>query len=489
MKINYKQKLFLNIVIVVALYAAGIALLEQSREKSYKTSALEVRLDAYAEIIHQDREEYPDDLSKIDSLLHLFPSNIRLTLIDKQGTVFYDNAIQQYKSMENHAARPEIISAKKTGSGSNIRTSASNEKEYIYYAKQYPQYFVRVALPYDTQVRKMLKPDYLFLYYILILFVIILGLVNGVAGHFGKSIRGLRDFAQSVEHGNKQTAIRFPEDELGEIGAKIADNYNQLKESKKTINQERDKLMQHVLTSEEGLCFYSSNKSVEFYNGLFIQYLNTIIDESNSNPGIVFTDPSFEKVNLFLLNRDIKDKYFETMINKQGKTFEVRVSIFDDLSFEILLNDVTKKEATRLLKQEMTGNITHELRTPVTGIRGCLETILEHPLDPEKKQYFIERAYNQVLALSEIIQDMSLITKIEDAPQSFKLEPVSISELLENLRKDLEIPLQEKNIRMEWNTENVVVRGNRNLLYSIFRNLTDNVIRYAGTDITILVNK
>jgi signal transduction histidine kinase len=137
----------------------------------------------------------------------------------------------------------------------------------------------------------------------------------------------------------------------------------------------------------------------------------------------------------------------------------------------------------------MTGNITHELRTPVTGIRGCLETILEHPLDPEKKQYFIERAYNQVLALSEIIQDMSLITKIEEAPQSFKLEEVSISDLLEQLRNDLEIQLQEKNIRLEWNVNNIFVRGNHNLLYSIFRNLTDNVIRHAGININVFINK
>ncbi|MDR3093172.1 MAG: HAMP domain-containing histidine kinase, partial [Bacteroidales bacterium] len=105
-----------------------------------------------------------------------------------------------------------------------------------------------------------------------------------------------------------------------------------------------------------------------------------------------------------------------------------------------------------------------------------------------KKQYFIESAYNQVLVLSELIQDMSLITKIEEAPQSFKLEAVDMKNLLENLKTDLEIPLREKNIQMEWNLpENVIVNGNRNLLYSIFRNLTDNAIRYAGTNVIISI--
>ncbi|MCL1933947.1 MAG: ATP-binding protein [Candidatus Azobacteroides sp.] len=489
MKTNYKQKLFLCFVVIFALFTVGIVFLEQTREKEYKTSALEDKLDNYADIVNVMLEKHPNNLSMIDSLVQLFPSNFRLTLIDRQGNVFYDNKISDIKKMENHSGRAEIIAARKTGKGSDIRVSASNEKKYLYYAKQFTLYYVRVALPYDIQVRQILKPDNLFLYYILALFIVILLIINAVASRFGLSIRSLRDFAKAAEQGNLHTQIHFPQDELGEIGAEIIENYRNLKESKKEIDLEREKLLQHVLISEEGLCFFSSDKTVEFYNGLFIQYLNIIIDEANSNPAVIFTDPAFVKVISFLSRSEKQENYFETQINKQGKTFAVRLNRFDDRSFEITLNDITKKEATRRMKQEMTGNITHELRTPVTGIRGCLETILEHPLDPEKKQYFIERAYNQVLALSEIIQDMGLLTGMEEAPQSFKLESVSISELLENLRKDLEIQLQEKNIRMEWNTENVIVRGNHNLLYSIFRNLTDNVIRHAGANVNIFVNK
>ena len=490
MRINYKQKLFLYFVVIFALFTIGITFIEQKLEREYKTTALEDKLDNYANIVNRMLEENPDNLSSIDSLLKLFPPNIRLTLIDRQGNVTYDNAINLLQSMENHSNRPEIIDARKSGKGSNIRMSASIEKEYLYYAKQFTSHYIRVALPYDIQVRHILKPDSLFLYYILALFVILLLIINIVAGRFGKSIQGLRDFTKAVEQGNMNTQIHFPQDELGEISAKIAENYRNLKESKRDIDLERDKLLQHVLTSEEGLCFFAADKTVQFYNGLFIQYLNIIIDEANSNPPVIFNDVSFAKVTSFLFyHHDTKDNYFETQINKQGKTFTVRVNMFDDRSFEIILNDITKKEAMRRLKQEMMGNITHELRTPVTGIRGCLETILEHQLEPDKKQYFIERAYNQVLALSEIIQDMSLITKIEEAPQSFKLEAVSINELLENLRKDLEIQLQEKNIVMEWNFENIVVKGNHNLVYSIFRNLTDNVIRYAGNNINVFINK
>ena len=124
-----------------------------------------------------------------------------------------------------------------------------------------------------------------------------------------------------------------------------------------------------------------------------------------------------------------QESYFEKIISKQGKIFAVRANLFKDGSFEVILSDITKEEKTRRLKQEMTGNIAHELRTPITSIRGYLETVLDQPLSDEKKQYFIERAFHQTIALSEIIQDMSLITKMEEAPNLFNLEKTNIKDV------------------------------------------------------------
>jgi signal transduction histidine kinase len=496
MKLSYKQKLFLYFLFIFALFTAGILFFEHSRERKRKTETFEEKLDAYSCIINHAVKYY--GLFAIDSLLPILPQNIRLTLIDEQGDVFYDNKIQEISEMDNHTHRPEIIAARKKGTGKDIRISLSNEKEYWYYTRKFDDHFVRIALPYDIETRYLLKPDLIFLYYIITLFVVILTLINLVAGRFGKSIRQLRDFALSMENGKRNTEntqfpafnTQFSNDELGEIGTKIVENFRKLKESEKTIALEREKLLQHVHSSEEGLCFFSSGNAVEFYNALFIQYLNNMTDAAADNdPANVFTDASFEKVSSFLRNHNPYNNYFETKINKHGKSFMVRVNVFDDNSFEIIINDITKQERTRQLKQEMTGNITHELRTPVTGIRGCLETIMEHALEPEKKDYFIKNAYNQVLTLSELIRDMSLITKMEEASQSFKSENVVIVDLLENLKTDFEKSLREKNIEMEWDvTGNVVVTGNRNLLNSIFRNLTDNVIRYAGANVRIFIH-
>jgi signal transduction histidine kinase len=487
-KISYGHKLFCSFLVIFALFTVGVAWFEQAREREYKIGALEERLDAYAGAA-QALLTRRDDPRALDSLLMLFPPDIRLTLVDSAGRVTYDNIVRE-SPLENHAARPEIAAARIKGKASDVRVSSSNNREYLYRARFADGRFIRVALPHDIRVRDFLQPDNLFLYYIALLFVVVMALANYISRRFGRSIRQLRDFTNAVDREGETPPIApLPRDELGEIVTKIAENYHRLEESKREIALEREKLLQHVHGLEEGVCFFSADRSVEFCNSLFIQYLKTITDEAGQDPSLLFTDRAFAPVAAFLAPGADRDAYFETRVNKHGKSFALRVNLFDDRSFEIIINDITNQEKTRLLKQEMTGNITHELRTPVTAIRGCLETVLSRALDPDKERHFIRSAYHQVLALSELIQDMSLITKIEEAPQTFHLESVNIPALLADLCSDLELPLQEKGVRVTWNMpEDTRVKGNRNLVYSIFRNLTDNAIRYAGNNALVQVN-
>ena len=492
MKLGYKHKLFLYFIVIFSIFTAGIIGLERTREKKIKADAFEERIDAYAEIVHSGITlAKPQDLRLfLDSITSLFPPDIRLSIISPHGIVLYDNTINYFSSLENHANRPEVIKAFQNGKGTNIRVSASNKQKYFYYAKRERDYCIRIASPYNIQLMQFLKADNVFLYYIIVLFLVIAFLIHIVTIKFGKSINKLRNFAMtSGKEDMDFMQMNFPNDELGEIGAKITEHYTQLKNSRRKITLEHEKLLQHVYSSGEGLCFFSSSKEVEFYNGLFIQYLNMIVDGANSDPCVIFTDTSFEELNKYLVSNSNENKYVELKINKQGKTFSVWVNIFDDYGFEIILNDVTRQEKTRLLKQEMTGNIAHELRTPVTSIRGYLETLLTMPLTEDKKQYFITQAYNQTIVLSELIQDMALITRMEEAPLSFQLEWVNISRLLDELKNDLMHSIQERSIRMEWNVPvELKIHGNKNLLYSVFRNLTDNVIRYAGENVQIRIN-
>ena len=160
---------------------------------------------------------------------------------------------------------------------------------------------------------------------------------------------------------------------------------------------------------------------------------------------------------------------------------EGRMSMYDQLQ--------NAEEDKNRLKRQLTQNVAHELKTPVSSIRGYLETIVSDPgMDEEVKNHFIQRCFIQSQRLSSLLQDISTLNKLDDAPGSYEREPVNILTLFNMILSDVAQKLKEKNITVRTLIgPGVVVTGSHSLLYSIFRNLTDNAIDYAGEGVTVTV--
>lgn len=490
MKITYKQRIFFYFFIVFTLFTISVIVIEQREEKFQRTQALEDRLDSYAEMIHAYIDQFKlkdSSLVELRILAKSMPMDIRMTIINVDGKVTFDKDVENVSQLDNHLDRPEIRSASYQNTGSNIRLSVSTHHEYLYYAKNYKDYYVRVALPYTVQTKGMLKADNLFIYTVIGLFVIVLVLLNYVAGRFGKSISQLKMLTTKIKDDEPLTeAIDFPEDELGDIGNQLVDILNQKAKSKHKIEAEREKLIQHFHYAHEGICIFDPDFKKIYANTNFFQYLNLIVDQPIFNLEAILKEEIFDPVIDFITNRTREQNFHTFHINKNGKAFLIQTIVFEDDSFEITIKDITKLEKTRLLKQEMTNNIAHELRTPVTSLRGYLETLNSQDLAADKKAQFIDRAYQQSIRLSNLIDDVSLISKIEEAPAQFQTEKVNLSQLLEEVRIDLANGLEDNDIKLNVSVkDHLVINGNYTLLYSIFRNLIDNTINYAGSHISI----
>ena len=153
--------------------------------------------------------------------------------------------------------------------------------------------------------------------------------------------------------------------------------------------------------------------------------------------------------------------------------------------------DAKAKEAAdeqlKTQKKRITGNLAHEPRTPVTSIRGYLETLVDNPqMDEAKKGQFIDRAYRQTLRLSDLIRDISLITKMEEAPQTLKKEHLGMRHLTCEVIEEFAGTIAAQGVKVE-NTiaDDVCILGNQSLLYALLRNLVENSLRYGGPGITI----
>ncbi len=494
-KVTFKQRILIYFSVIIAAFTVGIIIFEQNQIKKERTGSLERSLENNADIIYNfikiNNISPLNDKDRVIEQLNYMSPELRLTIIDWDGKVLLDNLLEP-DNLENHLKRPEIQKSIALGSGSNIRFSKSNNLEYLYFAKEYKDgFFIRTAIPYDVNIHSFINSKNSFIYYILLFFVICVLMMLSFTNRFTKSILELREFSLSLKNGLPiPDSFEFADNEVGEVSADIVENYNLLQENRLELAAEREKLLQHFQFSEEGIAIFSKDKKKLYINSHFLQYLNIILEKPTLEVEQLFNDSAFKDFVDFLNQESRKGNMFSKRIGRSGKQFNVRVIVFEDESFELYISDITKSEKTRLLKQEMTNNIAHELRTPVTSIRGYLETILSLDLNNEgdRVKSFLERAYAQTIQLSELIQDISMLTKIEEASDKFNLEPVNLKELLFDLHSDILEKLKENNDEFIIEVEDdVVIYGSRTLLYSIFRNLAENSISYAGSNIKIIL--
>lgn len=380
-KNSFRNQLVFFYIIFFLIFGLLVFFFQQYREQTYRRDNIESVLERYTEIISQHGLDYIDVINE----------ELRVTIIGADGVVEYDNEVDTLAGMDNHLNRPEVLLLCQDRVGTSIRYSETRQVNYYYYVTRWGDKYLRVALPFDSQLKSELANDTIFLSFFMLVFMISLGIVIYYSNKFGESISKLHEFVSEAEKG-RYVEIDFPDNELGDISKKIADNYNALKESKKNLRRERNRLVENIAISKK-------------------------------------------------------------------------------------------------LKYEMTGNIAHELKTPVATIRGYIETLLTNKVSPERSEQFLTRCNEQVMRLTELINDISLVTKIEEVPSMFVKEPINLYDVFSEVVYDLNEGVSLVDDVVEnLLPEDMFIIGNKNLIYSVFRNLVENSIRYAGCGVLIGVS-
>ena len=150
---------------------------------------------------------------------------------------------------------------------------------------------------------------------------------------------------------------------------------------------------------------------------------------------------------------------------------------------------ISREQAAKenAMRRQLTNNIAHELKTPVASILGYAETLLDHPeMDSETQRQFIARTYSQATRLTSLLQDISMLNRIDYAPDQLTKERIDLSHLVSDIVLETSLKLQQHRIILRnCLPGDIVISGNTSLLYSVFRNLIDNAINYAGDGCTV----
>ncbi len=500
LKLSIRQKIFISFSFIFTIFTILVLMFQFEREKKFKSGQLENTLDNMTELTHHYMEanaiSETGNFRLIDSLVGIMPGpDTRVTVISPTGDVLYDSEVSDFENMENHLKRPEVQGSVADQFGANIRESVTTGRSYYYYAKFYTDYFIRTAALYDVRMKDFLHVEKLFIFYLILLYLFVSVILLIITRRFSDTITKLNDFAIRISSGAEiRETIEFPNDELGAIGSQITSIYKELNDAKENLAVEKNKLFNHLSALNVGIAFFSSQKRKVLANNHFIQNLNLLYDKSTVSAEKIFEIDQLEPILKFIDQQLLKAGVIKTDelpimdidLQKNNRYFNVKCVFFQDKSFEIVISDVTKLEKRRMIKQQMTSNISHELKTPVSSVLGYLETLQLNNLDPEKQKYFIHKAHAQAKRLSELIEDISTLNKIEEGGENFAFEPIRISKIVKEVEEHLKQRLEEKQIRVNIDLpKKLEINGNESLLFSVFYNLFDNVIKYGGDHIEI----
>jgi two-component system OmpR family sensor kinase/two-component system phosphate regulon sensor histidine kinase PhoR len=492
---RFRNKLFLYYSIVFILFTIIVVTYIYSREKRFRTETLNDELFNITKITNNYilvNNIYPDgDFRLLDSLMKIMPqAELRVTVVDNNGKVLYDSSVQDWSTMENHKERPEIMQSTFSDFGAVVRESSTTGIPYYYYSRFYNRYYIRAALIYDINIVNFLITDKMFIPFIILSFILFWIILLFITNSFGKSVTMLKDFAIRLSRNeNFDRELAFPKDELGTISEEIISMYGNLQNTKNDLAVEKDRLFTHLNVLNEGVAFFTKNNEKTLSNSHFTEFLNQISGEPKVNPEHFSRIIEFKPVLEFLEKHNTGIQKLEFNLSKAGKYFLIQCIIFQDESFEIIINDITSVETNRLIKQQMTSNIAHELKTPVASIKGYAETLSTLKTIPEeKKTYFLERILAQSNRLSQLINDIALLNRIEEAGRNFQTEKIPVNNILCEVKDNFSSMLESRKMTMECNIPgDIIVEGNRSLLLSVFQNLLENSMNYAGEGTTVSV--
>lgn len=497
----FNKKLFISVILLFASFVCCFLFYQYNREKAYKIELLDTQLQNYnIQLYDYIKRKDTLDIERLDTYMerHSIP-HLRVTVIRKDGTVMYDNTGRDVQKFTNHALRKEVQKALRHGYGYDIsRRSESVGKTFFYSARYFPEkrLIVRSALPYDVDLTQHLKADNNYLWFTIVISIVLILILYRFTQRLGTSITQLKQFALKADRNEPiDMQQEFPKNELGEISQHIIQIYKRLHRAKEALYIEREKLITHLQISHEGLGIFTSERKELLVNSLFTQYCNIISDTNLKSTEEVFEIAELEPItgflNLHQTSRHTKEeKKTSISLSKNGRTFTVECIIFQDSTFEISINDITQEQEQVRLKRQLTQNIAHELKTPVSSIQGYLETIINNPQLPrERINAFIERSFAQSNRLTFLLRDISVLTRMDEAPGMIELEQANIKSIVENILNEVAMDLEKRHISVRNRIQkDLLIEGNASLLYSIFRNLMDNAIAYAGNEVEVTVN-
>ncbi len=396
-------------------------------------------------------------------------SDMRLTLINTDGYVKYDDD-ENAALLPNHSDREEVKEALKTGTGESKRFSDTLGQETYYYALKLSDGSVlRVAKTMNS---------------ILGIFGGALPVVIGVviliclASYLlaGSLTKRIVEPINNVDFSNKLIA---PYDELSPFIKTIADQRGEIIRHMESLRERSDTIEAILASMSEGVLLLNRHGKVISANKSVVEFFGLSESVNGRNIRELYRDIEFYDE----VRNALSGSRGELSIEHEGKTYRIYFNPVSDIGAIILFMDITEKAKAEVLRREFSANVSHELKTPLTTIYGNAEMLSGGMVREEDKAEFYSKIKNESERLMALIEDIILISKLDEGTEHAADEDVELSKVAKEATEALAGKFAENNISVEIiSAESVALKANHLQIYELFYNLVDNAIKYNKPD-------
>ncbi|WP_319583209.1 ATP-binding protein [uncultured Pseudodesulfovibrio sp.] len=498
----------------ILLWTWGLLLMAMAVVFFYSTSIVGDELVTEAEIrtrhqieaiewLIQDHslfESEQDFAEWVDALA--FKLNSRITYIIN-GKVVADSEVPyaDLDSLDDHSHRPEVLAALKDGWGVNVRHSDTLNKDMLYVARQFKGVpavdagVLRMAVPFSHVSARLdlLRTNLIWLFLGTLAVAVLLSMI--MSHNMGRDIRAFSELARSIGEGDYSKRLRvLPGGEFKPLAQSVNAMAQSIERNIELIQDQKGQLQAVFGGMREGVLTLDANGRIESFNAA--------LDEMFNLPSSTVGRSPIEVIRRF----EIQDLVDQILADPEVGPRSIQIDIMDTRTVEVtaerfldqngvrkvilVFYDVTEMKRSEKGLRDFVANASHQLRTPLTSIKGYTETLLDMPPDdPVAAHKFLETVLKNADHMDKVISSMLALAKSEQAGKRLKLVPLSGREHLSRAIDDLAVWAAERSITFRTRTpdDEMMVMGETDGLLHVFHNLLNNAVKYSpeGGKITV----
>jgi two-component system phosphate regulon sensor histidine kinase PhoR len=485
-------------VILIMLATTGLVIYLSDLVRDTQVGNLEAKLTAEARLIADALDApavWDGSGNDLDGLARRYAALLdeRVTFIGADGTVLGESD-EDRTQMDNHLYRPEVQRALVDGQGSSIRFSRTVGYDMMYVAvpavvEGRVSGFVRVALPL-----RQLEADVARLRMAVISMALITALVAAllallIAEYTARPVRRLTKVVQRMAEGDLSVRLLpVTHDEVGVLTRSVNQMSDRLRGTITKLVEERGRLTTVLDNMADGVLITDGDGRVRLINPAAARLLGTGEQAALGRP-FAQVARHHQFIGLWQRCCEQNEEEFESVeVGRRGPFLQVIATPLRDAGPQacmIIVQDLTRVRRLEIVRRDFVSNISHELRTPLASLKALVDTLRDGALeDPPAARRFLDRMDLEVDVLTQMVQELLELARIESGQVPFRLVPVDVADVVhppvERLRPQAERAGLQLTVELPQDLPPVLADPER--MRQVITNLVHNAIKFTPAE-------